>query len=198
MSWFDEHFDEYVFGVRLKPKRSHQSKRATKIAPKECHAKRDDYIVKPGYIPEEVIMGMNTVAVQFIGELKNSSQTYNYLTEDDTIKAGDICVVDSPYNGYVCVKVIQVFENRKTPNASKYLICKVDLEGYKAREEKAKRIKELEASLDKHLREHRKMLEWNDLIVTSNEAAQELNELQQLLGHKPTRANPENLSEPKD
>ncbi len=102
---------------------------------------------------------MKIVTVQF----NTNIQQYAYMTEIEGIEVGDTVVVDIPNSGFTCVKVVSVTETAFTclkvvsvtetaesvENATKWIVSKVDVAGYKARLEKAERRKLLTAKLKK-------------------------------------------------
>jgi aminopeptidase N len=89
---------------------------------------------------------MNTVTVTFGAH----SGTYAYMTDIEGIEVGDTLVVDSPSNGFTCVTVMSVQETADSvEKATKWVVSKVDVAGYKERLERAERRKLLTAKLKK-------------------------------------------------
>lgn len=89
---------------------------------------------------------MNIINVSFNGH----SAPYAYMTDIEGIEVGDTVVVDSPNSGFTCVKVVSVTETADSVDkASKWIVSKVDVAGYKERLEKAERRKLLTAKLKK-------------------------------------------------
>jgi dihydroxyacetone kinase len=88
---------------------------------------------------------MKTIFVKFAGM---SSQTYAYLTDIEGIGVGDTLVVDSPNSGFTCMTVTSVEETAESVGkATKWVVSKVDVAGYKERLERAERRKLLTAKL---------------------------------------------------
>jgi hypothetical protein len=89
---------------------------------------------------------MNIVIVKFFG----SNQTYSYMTDIEGVEVGDTLVVDSSNIGFTCVTVTSVKETaHSVEKATKWVVSKVDVAGYKERLEKMERRKLLMAKLKK-------------------------------------------------
>jgi hypothetical protein len=89
---------------------------------------------------------MNTVIVKF----GTNNQTYSYMTDIEGVEVGDTLVVDSPTYGFACVTVTSVQETaHSVEKATKWIVSKVDVAGYKERLEKMERRKLLTAKLKK-------------------------------------------------
>lgn len=77
---------------------------------------------------------------------KFSDKTYAYKCKYE-VAAGDHVVVDSPHDGYTCVKVKEVNKNSEDSKATKSVVCVVDDSDYlntiKTEEEKKKIMSEL-------------------------------------------------------
>lgn len=115
---------------------------------------------------------MRTISVKFTEGY--SDKIYAYLTEDQTIKADDTVVVDSPNGGYKCVRVVSVEETvESVTKASKWIVQKVDDTVYKSLIEKQKRKAVLEAKLSKAVEEARKQVDY-DALAKLNPAIAEL------------------------
>lgn len=68
---------------------------------------------------------MRAIKVVFLDGINRTQ--YSYLTDDDTIKVDDICVVKSPSG----IKLVQVYQVDVDPSAAtKFIVSKVDLAGY--------------------------------------------------------------------
>jgi hypothetical protein len=93
-------------------------------------------------------MALKTVTVVFPeNSLRPSAgRTYEYFTTLD-VKEGQKVVVDSPANGYVCVKVVMV-EDGLSEKASKPIVTVVDDTHYKseleAQKKRSRILRELE------------------------------------------------------
>ena len=95
---------------------------------------------------------MRKIKVKFDETL--GSQQYSYLTDDYSIKVGDRCVVKSPI-GVKIVFVTQVDVNDN--NATKPIVCKIDLEAYEQSVAKLAKQNELNSKIEariKHLTNH--------------------------------------------
>jgi hypothetical protein len=89
---------------------------------------------------------MKTVTVKFAAH----GGLYAYLTDIEGLEVGDTLVVDSPNSGFTCVTVTSVEETAESVDkATKWIVSKVDVAGYKARLKKAERRKLLTAKLKK-------------------------------------------------
>ncbi len=84
---------------------------------------------------------MRTIKVKF----KSNPNKYSYLCEDPSVAEGSHVVVDSPRDGYVVVKVVEVAA--LTGKAYKHIVCKVEDVAYLERAEKLRKAEELLAEL---------------------------------------------------
>lgn len=89
---------------------------------------------------------MREISVKFDG----SNQQYTYITDDNTIKVGDECVVLTP-TGVKIVKVYQV--DTATGKATKPIVCKVDLEAYHKKVSMLAEKNRLKALIEKRVKE---------------------------------------------
>ena len=109
------------------------------------------------------------------------NKTYHYLTDIEGLQKGDYVVVDSPHRGYACVEVVSTEEDEiAVKHASKWVICKVDLEGYKARMEREKERKALIARLQKMQAEFLAENQFAMLAQTNPDAAALVEKLKEL------------------
>lgn len=134
-----------------------------------------------------LINGVHTVEVCFRHELQPNrgythlpNKRYSYMTTDNTIKKGDVVVVDSPTTSYTCVEVVAVHKNTKQPNASKWVVQKVNDTAYKNDIEMRKRIKQLEQQIGERAETLRRKFEINDLAKHDAVLAQFVTELELL------------------
>jgi hypothetical protein len=89
---------------------------------------------------------MQTVTVMF----NSNTQRYSYLTDIEGVDVGDTLVVHTPSSGFTCVMVTSVTETADSvEKATKWIVSKVDVAGYRARLEKDERRKLLTAKLKK-------------------------------------------------
>jgi hypothetical protein len=89
---------------------------------------------------------MKIITAQF----HSHTTCYAYMTDIEGIEVGDTVVVDSPNSGFTCVKVVSVTETAESvEKATKWIVSKVDVAGYKERLERAERRKLLMAKLKK-------------------------------------------------
>lgn len=109
---------------------------------------------------ENVNRNVHTVYVCFQHDLRpelnlihRPTKQYVYLTTLDDISVGDIVVVDSPTTQYTCVKVVRVDRNTMHFSANKWVVQKIDDSYYKNLLEQIRRRNELEAALNKALKE---------------------------------------------
>ena len=90
-----------------------------------------------------LLQNARTCAVVFPG----SNRKYTYKVPDSmAVSPNDYCVVDSPSSGLVVVQVIEVHEesgiDAEAAFKYKWLVSKVDLEGYRALLEQEKTMEE--------------------------------------------------------
>lgn len=125
------------------------------------------------------------IAVRFkeagYGYTSTKTKTYHYLTDIEGLKKGDIVVVDSPNSGFVCVEVVSTETDEiAVKNASKWVVCKVDVDGYKARAEREAKRKTLIAQLHKMQSKMLAETQFAALAQISPEAAALVEELKSL------------------
>lgn len=132
-------------------------------------------------------MDMRVVAVRFDGDIgggRTKNTDYHYLAPDDLgpIEVGERVIVESPYNGYVCVSVRDILTPRLSVKATKYVVSKIDDAAYKERIANAQR----RAAIVKRLEQIDKELEvfsrFKRLALDNEEAASLYAELQHLGG----------------
>lgn len=114
------------------------------------------------------------------GYAHNANKRYAYLTDDITIKEGDMVIVETQDTGLTCVRVVDVHHYQKAPSATKWVIQKVDMTAHEARQEKIKKAAEITSRLDKALAEKRKMLDYEKIAEGSPEIKALLEELKNL------------------
>jgi hypothetical protein len=83
------------------------------------------------------------------------SKKYHYFCPYP-VKTGDHVIVDSPYDGYTCVKVVDILPAGSI-KATKHVIQVVDDSNYKAHAERQKRMAEIEAALERRTKEYSKL-----------------------------------------
>ena len=125
------------------------------------------------------------IAVRFkeasYGYTSSKTKTYHYLTDIEGLQKGDVVVVDSPSSGFVCVEVVSAeVDEIAVKNASKWVVCKVDVEGYKARAEREAKRKTLIAQLHKMQSKVMAETQFAALAQISPEAAALVEELKAL------------------
>lgn len=105
-------------------------------------------------IKEEHIMlydGYKTVGVSFLSGT-NTSQKYAYACYDESIKEGDLVVVQTGHHGLAVARVTAVpFESPVC--ASREIVAKVDVSAFEDRKERARKRAELKKAMDKKVQE---------------------------------------------
>lgn len=87
------------------------------------------------------------VKLQSVNELQTfTSKDYNFLTDIDDLKVGDIVVADTKM-GLTLGKVTLVQDSGININATAWIITKVDVEALKERKEKAIKLQRLQESM---------------------------------------------------
>ena len=136
---------------------------------------------------EAVAKGKRAVSVVFT----TNGKKYAYFTDDDNIMVGDYVVVqivsngyntDSASDGFKVVKVVDVAPALSAERAAtKWIIDRVDVAGFKARQERAEQRALIEAQIEKEMEEflrrdrYRALAEQNPLVA---ELVAKLNELE--------------------
>lgn len=119
---------------------------------------------------------MKTVYVVFKGY---SSKTYSYLYDlNDPVEKGDVVVVDSPSEGFVTVKVTDVFDG-VVGSATKYIVDKVDTTSYKQRVERAAEAAKVKSALESLLKKQEESLRYA-ILAQTEEGKKLLNRLKEL------------------
>lgn len=95
-------------------------------------------------IMENITNYLNIVRVEYVDDKKVSN--CNYANFDDTIKKGDMVVVNAPYTGFELATVIEVVD-RNDVETDKEVVCKVDTTAYDARVENRAKAAELKAKM---------------------------------------------------
>lgn len=87
------------------------------------------------------------VKLQSVNELQTfTSKDYNFLTDMDDLKVGDIVVADTKM-GLTLGKVTLIQDSGININATAWIITKVDVEALKERKEKAIKLQRLQESM---------------------------------------------------
>lgn len=113
-----------------------------------------------------------------LGYYHNPKKKYCYLTDDMSIKEGDIVVVDAPSTGYTCVKVVGVHPYIEKPRATKWVVGKVDVEGFEAGQKRRARIQQLMNQLDTAVEDYKRRIKYEEIAErdpTVKELLEELN-----------------------
>lgn len=99
----------------------------------------------------------------------NSSRRYHYFCKYP-VRSGDHVIVDSPYNGYTCVKVVDILPQGSV-KATKPVIQVVDDREYLADKEREKRIQEIKRELKRRSEKVAELLFFKHLATIDTEAA---------------------------
>jgi hypothetical protein len=118
-------------------------------------------------------------SVVFNEAFNDNTKRYHYFTNDDSIKVGDICVVDSS-PGYGVVEVKGFVE--KSGKATHWIVQKIDLEAHKANLERESQINEIKFQLKMMKEKVEEKMVWKMLAEQNKEAAELLKKLEDLEG----------------
>lgn len=116
----------------------------------------------------------NVVVVVF----HEHSKRYHYFCPYP-VRVDDHVVVDAPYSGYSCVKVVDVLPQGSI-KATKPVIQVVDDSDYKANIERQKRRAEIERKLEKRAQEISKLQFYRQLAAMDPDAKALVDELETL------------------
>ncbi|RWM27882.1 MAG: hypothetical protein EOR77_30655 [Mesorhizobium sp.] len=116
----------------------------------------------------------NVIAAVF----HENSRKYHYFCPYP-VRVGDHVIVDSPYNGYTCVKVVEILPSGSI-KATKNVIQVVDDTEYKAQAERKRRAAEIEAQLDRRAKEFSKIQFFKKLAEIDPVAKDLVDELEKL------------------
>ncbi|WP_353640789.1 hypothetical protein [Mesorhizobium sp. WSM2239] len=108
----------------------------------------------------------------------NASKRYHYFCKYP-VRVGDHVIVDSPYSGYACVKVVDVLPNGSI-KATKPVIQVVDDGDYRADIERQKRIAQIKAKLKARQAEIAELEFFRHLAKIDKESSALVAELEQL------------------
>lgn len=109
------------------------------------------------------------------------SQGYAYMTDIEGVEVGDTLVVDSSNGGFNCVTVVSVEETVEgVEKATKWIVSKVDVAGYRERLAKIEKRKLLLAKLKKMQAEALEADQFATLIKLNPDAAALVEELKNL------------------
>lgn len=120
----------------------------------------------------------NVIAAVFHRDNGYSSRKYHYFCKYP-VRVGDHVIVDSPIDGYTCVKVVDILPNGSI-KATKPVIQVVDDSEYMNDLKRAKRRAEIEAKLEKRAREISKLQFYKQIAANDPEAAALVKELEEL------------------
>lgn len=126
---------------------------------------------------------MSVIKVQFKDnyKLKYQGKSYQYLC-DQQVSLGSFVVVDTPSEGYVIVKVVEI--DVKDTKATKSIVCVVDDAKYKAEVELEMEVKSTLAKLEQAAQRTNKLALYKVLAETSPEVADLYSKLEKLGGVK--------------
>jgi len=121
----------------------------------------------------------NVIAAVFLRECgRTSTKRYHYFCPYP-VRVGDHVIVDSPYDGYTCVRVVEVLQ-KGSIKASKPVIQVVDDTDYKTNLERQKRVNEIKTKLKQRQAQIAEMQFYRQLAAMDPEAKQLVDELEQL------------------
>lgn len=115
----------------------------------------------------------------------NTGKTYNYFCDDNTVKPGDKVIVESPSSGYTIVDVLDVRDKILDDYAAKWIVCRVNDEGYKARKAAVERRAVILKALNEKAKKVKEAEQFRYLASIDQDAAALLTELDELEGRKP-------------
>ena len=92
-----------------------------------------------------------------------NSKMYRYKSLDDTVNVGDYVIVDTPNTGFEIAQVVIIL-NDSTVNATKHIVCKVEMDAYNELLEKEKRLKELSAKFEDMLKKVDELEKYKALV----------------------------------
>jgi hypothetical protein len=122
---------------------------------------------------------MKTVSVKFATDYAHKA--YAYMTDISDVAVGDTVVVESPHSGFTCVKVTAIDESATAvTKATKWVVCKVDAEAYRARVEREKQKGVILAKLLKIQKEVLERDMFSQLAALDPEAATLVEQLKNL------------------
>ncbi len=106
----------------------------------------------------EMIKNFNTATIEFLDG--NTYSQYPYALYDESIKTGDLVVLNTGHHGFALGKIANISTDTASHNLVKCgreVICKVDMTAFEERRERAKKLAALEKQIDEQVREFTKL-----------------------------------------
>lgn len=123
-----------------------------------------------------------TVQVKFVGQTQNDKE-YAYLTDIMDLAVSDLVVVDTMY-GFKTAIVIKVQALSKTARdaATKWVVCRVDLEEFKSKLEKYELVQEIENELEEEMASFNRIKYYQAAAEVNPRIGELINKLTDLTG----------------
>lgn len=120
----------------------------------------------------------NVIAAVFHTSEYNRSKKYHYFCPYP-VAVNDHVIIDSPYGGYTCVKVVEILPNGSV-KATKRVIQVVDDSDYKAQAQRQQRLAEIEAQLERRTKEYSRLQFYKKMAEIDPISAKLVAELEEL------------------
>ena len=123
-----------------------------------------------------------TVQVKFVGQTQNDKE-YSYLTDIMDLAVSDLVVVDTMY-GFKTAIVTKVQALSKTARdaATKWIVCRVDLEEFKSKLEKYELVQEIENELEEEMASFNRIKYYQAAAEVNPRIGELINKLTDLTG----------------
>ena len=122
------------------------------------------------------------VQVKFVGQTQNDKE-YSYLTDIMDLAISDLVVVDTMY-GFKTAIVTKVQALSKTARdaATKWVVCRVDLEEFKSKLEKYELVQEIENELEEEMASFNRIKYYQAAAEVNPRIGELINKLTDLTG----------------
>lgn len=123
-----------------------------------------------------------TVQVKFVGQTQHDKE-YSYLTDIMDLAVSDLVVVDTMY-GFKTAIVTKVQALSKTARdaATKWVVCRVDLEEFKSKLEKYELVQEIENELEEEMASFNRIKYYQAAAEVNPRIGELINKLTDLTG----------------
>ena len=130
------------------------------------------------------LIAKKVVAVKFVGQTNNDKE-YSYMTDIMDIEVSDLVVVDTQYGFKTAiVQKVQALSKAARSAASKWVVCRVDLEEFRQKLEKYELVQEIEIELEEEMAAFNRIQFYQAAAQANPRIAELINKLTGLTGVK--------------
>lgn len=130
------------------------------------------------------LIAKKVVAVKFVGQTNNDKE-YSYFTDIMDIEVSDLVVVATQYGFKTAiVQKVQALSKTARSAASKWIVCRVDLEEFRQKLEKYELVQEIEIELEEEMAAFNRIQFYQAAAQANPRIAELINKLTDLTGVK--------------